>query len=418
MSNTHISAPETAPSGRDKIDWVRSYMPILNAIREEFTRTQPFRGMRIAMSIHLEAKTAYLGALLHAGGAEIHITGCNPLSTPDDVAAALAAEGITVNAHSRAGAPQDARDLRETLACHPDLIIDDGGDFTELLHGDCKPLADRLIGGCVETTTGVHRLRARERAGKLEFPVMDVNDADCKHLFDNRYGTGQSTLDGIMHTTNLAIAGRTVVVAGYGWCGKGFAMRAKGMGAVVIVTEIDPIKALEATMDGFTVLPMHEAAKVGDLFVTLTGCRDVLTRADFEVMKDGALLANSGHFDVEINKHDLEGLAVEVWERKPNIRGYRMQDGRVLNLLADGRLVNLAAGNGHPAEIMDMSFGIQAKSLEYLARTRGTLRPGVHAVPAEIDREVAAIKLAANGIRMDSLTAEQAAYLNTFSYQD
>lgn len=418
MSNTHISAPETAPSGRDKIDWVRSYMPILNAIREEFTRTQPFRGMRIAMSIHLEAKTAYLGEVLHAGGAKIHITGCNPLSTQDDVAAALAAEGFTVNAHYGADAQQYDRDLRETLACHPDLIIDDGGDFTELLHGDCKPLADRLIGGCEETTTGVHRLRARERAGKLEFPVMDVNDADCKHLFDNRYGTGQSTLDGIMHTTNLAIAGRTVVVAGYGWCGKGFAMRAKGMGAVVIVTEIDPIKALEATMDGFTVLPMHEAAKVGDLFVTLTGCRDVLTRADFEVMKDGALLANSGHFDVEINKHDLEGLAVEVWERKPNIRGYRMQDGRVLNLLADGRLVNLAAGNGHPAEIMDMSFGIQAKSLEYLARTRGTLRPGVHAVPAEIDREVAAIKLAANGIRMDSLTAEQAAYLNTFSYQD
>lgn len=418
MSNTHISAPETAPSGRNKIDWVRSYMPILNAIRAEFEGSQPFRGMRIAMSIHLEAKTAYLAEVLHAGGAEIHITGCNPLSTQDDVAAALAAEGFTVNAHYGADGAQYTRDLRETLACHPDLIIDDGGDFTDLLHGDCRHLCDRLIGGCEETTTGVHRLRARDRAGLLNFPVMDVNDADCKHLFDNRYGTGQSTLDGIMHTTNLSVAGRTVVVAGYGWCGKGFAMRAKGMGAAVIVTEIDPIRALEATMDGFTVLPMHEAARHGDLFVTLTGCRDVLTRPDFEVMKDGALLANSGHFDVEINKHDLEALAVEIRERKPNIRGYRMRDGRILNLLADGRLVNLAAGNGHPAEIMDMSFGIQAKSLEYLAFTRGTLKAGVYAVPAEIDRAVAAIKLRANRISIDTLTPQQTEYINAFSYQD
>lgn len=412
MSTTHINAPETAKSGRDKIDWVRSYMPILNAIEKEFRETKPFDGMKIAMSIHLEAKTAYLAEVLMAGGAKVQVTGCNPLSTQDDVAAALAEEGFVVNAHHGASDEQYREDLVRTLDFHPDLLIDDGGDLISLLHGTCREYGDRLIGGCEETTTGIHRLLARERAGLLDYPMMDVNDADCKHLFDNRYGTGQSTLDGIMNATNLIIAGKTVVVAGYGWCGKGFAMRAKGMGAVVVVTEIDPIKALEATMDGFTVLPMREAAKVGDLFVTLTGCRDVLTREHFEVMKDGALLANSGHFDVEINKEDLAALATEIRERKPNIRGYRMADGRMLNLLADGRLVNLAAGNGHPAEIMDMSFGIQAKSLEYLAKTRGTLENKVYAVPAEIDKAVATIKLAAESVQIDVPTPEQTAYLN------
>lgn len=412
MSTTHINAPETAKSGRDKIDWVRSYMPILNAIEKEFRETKPFDGMKIAMSIHLEAKTAYLAEVLMAGGAKVQVTGCNPLSTQDDVAAALAEEGFTVNAHHGASDEQYREDLVRTLDFHPDLLIDDGGDLISLLHGACREYGDNLIGGCEETTTGIHRLLARERAGLLDYPMMDVNDADCKHLFDNRYGTGQSTLDGIMNATNLIIAGKTVVVAGYGWCGKGFAMRAKGMGAVVVVTEIDPIKALEATMDGFTVLPMREAAKVGDLFVTLTGCRDVLTREHFGVMKDGALLANSGHFDVEINKEDLAALATEIRERKPNIRGYRMADGRMLNLLADGRLVNLAAGNGHPAEIMDMSFGIQAKSLEYLAKTRGTLENKVYAVPAEIDKAVATIKLAAESVQIDVLTPEQTAYLN------
>ena len=412
MSTTHINAPETAKSGRDKIDWVRSYMPILNAIEKEFREAKPFDGMKIAMSIHLEAKTAYLAEVLMAGGAKVQVTGCNPLSTQDDVAAALAEEGFVVNAHHGASDEQYREDLVRTLDFHPDLLIDDGGDLISLLHGACREYGDNLIGGCEETTTGIHRLLARERAGLLDYPMMDVNDADCKHLFDNRYGTGQSTLDGIMNATNLIIAGKTVVVAGYGWCGKGFAMRAKGMGAVVVVTEIDPIKALEATMDGFTVLPMREAAKVGDLFVTLTGCRDVLTREHFEVMKDGALLANSGHFDVEINKEDLAALATEIRERKPNIRGYRMADGRILNLLADGRLVNLAAGNGHPAEIMDMSFGIQAKSLEYLAKTRGTLEKKVYAVPAEIDKAVATIKLAAESVQIDVLTPEQTAYLN------
>ncbi len=402
---------QLAPSGADKIEWVRSYMPILNAIRRDFSVSRPFAGMRISMSIHLEAKTAYLAKVLREGGAEVFVTGCNPLSTQDDVAAALAAEGFCVNACHGASAEEYKRDLIATLSCHPDLIIDDGGDFISLLHGECRELGDRLIGGCEETTTGIHRLLARQKAGLLDYPMMDVNDADCKHLFDNRYGTGQSTLDGIMNATNLIVAGKTVVIAGYGWCGKGFAMRAKGMGAVVIVTEIDPIKAMEAVMDGFTVLPMDEAAPLGDLFVTITGCADVIRDRHFAVMKDGALLANSGHFDVEINKRELEALAVRVWERKPNIRGYQMADGRILNLLADGRLVNLAAGNGHPAEIMDMSFGIQAKSLEYLATHRGSLEKRVYAVPAEIDQAVAGIKLSAMGVSIDHLTPEQKDYL-------
>ncbi len=411
MSN--IKDISLAPSGADKIAWVQSYMPILNSIKEEFEKTKPFRGLRISMSIHLEAKTAYLAKVLAAGGAEVHVTGCNPLSTQDDVAAALAAEGFDVHAHHGATAEEYRTDLIATLSCAPHLIIDDGGDFISLLHGECREFGRCLIGGCEETTTGIHRLLSREKAGLLDYTMIDVNDADCKHLFDNRYGTGQSTLDGIMNSTNLIIAGKTVVVAGYGWCGKGLAMRAKGMGAVVVVTEIDPIKAIEAVMDGFTVLPMDEAAKIGDLFVTLTGCSDVLVRRHFESMKDGALLSNSGHFDVEINKNDLSDLAVEIWERKPNIRGYRMKDGRILNLLADGRLVNLAAGNGHPAEIMDMSFAIQARSLAYLAAHGKDLEKRVYAVPAEIDRAVAKIKLSAINVHIDTLTPAQEVYLSS-----
>ena len=400
-----------APSGRDKINWVASYMPILNTIKEDFIKNQPFKGMKISMSIHLEAKTAYLATVLRAGGAEVWVTGCNPLSTQDDVAAALVAEGFEVNAWRGVSEEQYKEHLIKTLSLCPDLMIDDGGDLTHLIHGECREYAKNLIGGCEETTTGIHRLFARERAGLLDYPMIDVNDADCKHLFDNRYGTGQSTLDGIMNSTNLIIAGKVVVIAGYGWCGKGMAMRAKGMGAIVVVTEIDPIKALEATMDGFSVMTMDEAAKIGDLFVTLTGCKDVIRREHLEVMKDGALLSNSGHFDVEIDKVALADMAVEQWQRKPNIRGYRMPDGRILNLLAEGRLVNLAAGNGHPAEIMDMSFAIQAKGLEYLAKNRGKLENKVYAVPAEVDREVAEIKLRANGITIDVLSEEQKAYL-------
>jgi len=401
-----------APSGADKIAWVASYMPILNSIKAEFERTQPFKGKRIAMSIHLEAKTAYLAKILRAGGAEVWVTGCNPLSTQDDVAAALAAEGFEVNARHGVSDAEYVEHLKKTLSCVPDLMIDDGGDLISLLHGECRAFGRNLIGGCEETTTGIHRLLSRERAGLLDYTMIDVNDADCKHLFDNRYGTGQSTLDGIMNSTNLILAGKTVVVAGYGWCGKGVAMRAKGMGAVVVVTEIDPVKAIEAVMDGFTVLPMDEAAKLGDLFITLTGCRDVIRREHFEVMKDGVLLSNSGHFDVEIDKAAIKALSVEDWERKPNIHGYRMADGRILNLLAEGRLVNLAAGNGHPAEIMDMSFGIQAKSLEFLSRNAGKLEKRVYAVPAEIDQAVARIKLDALCVAIDSLSDAQKAYLN------
>lgn len=400
-----------APSGHDKINWVASYMPILNTIKADFEKNKPFAGLKISMSIHLEAKTAYLAKVLKAGGAEVWVTGCNPLSTQDDVAAALVDEGFEVNAWRGVSEEQYKQHLITTLSLCPDLMIDDGGDLTHLIHGECRDYAKNLIGGCEETTTGIHRLFARERAGLLDYPMIDVNDADCKHLFDNRYGTGQSTLDGIMNSTNLIIAGKTVVIAGYGWCGKGMAMRAKGMGAVVVVTEIDPIKALEATMDGFSVMPMDEAARIGDLFVTLTGCKDVIRREHLEVMKDGALLSNSGHFDVEIDKIALSDMAVEEWDRKPNIRGYKMSDGRILNLLAEGRLVNLAAGNGHPAEIMDMSFAIQAKGLEYLAKNRGKLENRVYAVPAEIDREVAEIKLRSNGINIDYLSDDQKAYL-------
>lgn len=400
-----------APSGRDKINWVASYMPVLNLIRKDFEKNKPFAGKKIAMSIHLEAKTAYLALTLRAGGAEVHITGCNPLSTQDDVAAALAAEGLEVNAWRGTDEETYKKHLIATLACCPDLMIDDGGDLTSLLHGECREYGKNLIGGAEETTTGIHRLFARQAQGALDYTMIDVNDADCKHLFDNRYGTGQSTLDGIMNTTNLVIAGKTVVVAGYGWCGKGIAMRAKGMGAVVVVTEIDPVKAIEAVMDGFRVMKMDDAARLGDLFITVTGCRDVITKEHFKVMKDGALLANSGHFDVEINKLHLAELADEIFERKPNITGYRMKDGRILNLLAEGRLVNLAAGNGHPAEIMDMSFAIQARSLEYLAKHEGELEHKVYAVPREIDEDVAYLKIKAVGGALDVLTEEQKKYL-------
>lgn len=412
MSN--IKDISLAESGAKKIAWVASYMPILNEIRREFERTRPFEGLRISMSIHMEAKTAYLAQVLALGGASVCAAGCNPLSTQDDVAAALSlTDGVEVFArHGVSDAEYNAL-LVEALEHRPHLIIDDGGDFTNLLCGERRDLAGELIGGAEETTTGIHRLIARHRANELYFPMIDVNDADCKHLFDNRYGTGQSTLDGIMNTTNLIIAGKCVVIAGYGWCGRGCASRARGMGARVIVTEIDPVKAIEAVMDGFDVMPMDEAARHGDLFITLTGCRDVIRREHFEVMKDGALMANSGHFDVEIDKTALSGMACEVWERKPNITGYRMADGRVLNLLAEGRLVNLAAGNGHPAEIMDMSFALQALSMAHLAEKRN-LAPGVYPVPKELDARVAQLKLASMGKAIDTLSEEQRAYLAGF----
>ena len=413
MSN--IKDIKLAKSGHDKINWVKSYMPILNQINKEFSETKPFAGKRIAMSIHLEAKTAYLAMTLAAGGAEVSVTGCNPLSTQDDVAAALAELGFEVNAWRGVTDSEYEEHLKKTLSCCPDVMIDDGGDLTQLLHGECREYGRNLIGGCEETTTGIHRLFARQAAGALDYTMIDVNDADCKHLFDNRYGTGQSTLDGIMNPTNLIIAGKTVVVSGYGWCGKGVAMRAKGMGANVIVTEIDPVKGIEAVMDGFRVMSMNEACALGDLFITVTGCRDVIRAEHFDKMKDGVLLANSGHFDVEIDKQALAAKAVEVWERKPNITGYRMPDGRILNLMAEGRLVNLAAGNGHPAEIMDMSFAIQAKSLEYLVKHQGQLEKKVYQVPREIDAEVASIKLASLGATLDVLSDAQREYLKSYN---
>ncbi len=400
-----------AASGRDKIDWVRSYTQLLNRIKGDFERTQPFKGLRIATSVHLEAKTAYLAYVLRAGGGELFVTGCNPLSTQDDVAEALRADGFHVFARHGVSMDEYYEHLQQTLSCHPHLIIDDGGDFTQLLHGSFREYADCIIGGCEETTTGILRLRACQEEGTLDYPMMAVNDGDCKHLFDNRYGTGQSTMTAIMAVTNLSIASRVVVVAGYGWCGKGVAMRARGMGARVIVTEVDPVKAIEAAMDGFQVLPMEEAAALGDLFVTLTGCRDVIRREHFLKMKDGALLANSGHFDVEISIPDLRDISVKEWQRKPDITGYQLADGRIINLLAEGRLVNLAAGMGHPAEIMDMSFALQAKCLEYLALHGRELKNRLYPVPREIDQEVARMKLEALGLSIDTLTSKQERYL-------
>ena len=397
-------------TGYEKIAWIKSYMPVLNLIEKDFIEKKPFAGKKISMSIHLEAKTAYLAHVLRAGGAEVFVTGCNPLSTRDDIAASLVKDGFEVSAVYGASIHEYEEHLISTLSCCPDLMIDDGGDFVNLLIGEKKDFARNLIGGCEETTTGINRLKLLQKSGKLSFPMINVNDADCKHLFDNRYGTGQSTFDGIMHTTNLIIAGQTVVVAGYGWCGKGIAMRAKGMGAIVIVTEIDHVKAIEARMDGFTVMPMAEAARHGDLFITVTSCCDVITKGHFEVMKNGAIMCNSGHFDMEIDKKSLSAISVETTERKENITGYKMPDGRILNLLAEGRLVNLAAGNGHPAEIMDMSFAIQAKSLEYLAKN-DKLKPGLYQVPYDIDQKIAALKLASMGAEIDVLTAEQKKYM-------
>ena len=385
-------------------------MPILAQIESDFAKTRPLEGVRVAISVHLEAKTARLAYVIRAAGAEVSVTGCNVLSTQDDVAAALAADGFAVNGWHGASEEEYKQQLINTLEIKPHVIIDDGGDLLSLL--DERPdLGEFLWGGCEETTTGIVRIRARERDGTLKFPMIAVNDANCKYLFDNRYGTGQSVWDGINRTTNLIVAGKTVVVAGYGWCGKGIAMRAKGQGAKVVVTEIDPIKAIEAHMDGFDVAPMLDAAAVGDIFITATGCKDVIRREHFKVMKSGAILCNAGHFDVEISKPDLGTDSVDI---KPNIRLHKIgeNDDKELCLLADGRLVNLAAGDGHPAEIMDMSFAIQALSVAYVAENREKLEPKMYNVPREIDEYVARLKLSAMGIGIDSLTSEQRKYLD------
>ena len=401
-----------AESGRRKIRWVRDFMPALGRIEERFAREQPFAGLRIAVSVHLEAKTANLGYVLQKGGAQVRLTGSNPLSTQDDVAAGLASMGVETFGVHGASAQEYERHLIETLKVRPHLIVDDGGDLVHLLGGKCAQLGENLIGGCEETTTGILRLRAREREGILPCPMMAVNDARAKHYYDNKYGTGQSVWDAIMHTTNLVVAGKTVVVAGYGWCGKGVAMRAKGMGADVVVCEVDPFKALDATMNGFRVMPMDEAARCGDVFFTVTGCKDVITPRHFAVMKHNALLTNAGHFDCEVDVAGLAAMAVGREVRRENIEGYTLPDGRVLNVLGEGRLVNLAAGNGHPAEILDMSFAVQALALEWLVRHRQELERKVYQVPDEIDEEIGRVKLAALGLAIDALTPEQQAYLN------
>ena len=401
-----------APSGENKIEWVRRNCPLLRSLEEDFSKTKPFSGKRIALSIHLEAKTAYLCKVLAAGGAEMYVTGSNPLSTQDDVAAALVKAGLNVYAWYGATEKEYSAHIRETLSHHANIIIDDGGDLVHMLHTELQDELPYVIGGCEETTTGIVRLIAMNNAGKLRFPMVKVNNADCKHLFDNRYGTGQSVWDGINRTTNLIVAGKNVVVAGYGWCGKGVAMRAKGLGAQVYVREIDPIKAIEAYMDGFTVLPMNEAAKVGDFFVTVTGCAGVITEKDFLVMKEGAILCNAGHFDVEVDMKRLREIATESREMRHNIIGYTLPNGRHVYVIAEGRLVNLAASDGHPAEIMDMSFAIQALSAKYLVENEGKLSELLIDVPREVDLEVANRKLRFLGIEIDHLTPEQQDYLN------
>ncbi len=401
-----------AENGRKKIQWVRDFMPALSGIEARFEKEKPFAGLRIAVSVHLEAKTANLGYVLSKGGAEVRLTGSNVLSTQDDVAAGLASMGVETFGIHGVSAEVYEQHLIETLKFKPHLVVDDGGDLIHLLGGKCADMGENLIGGCEETTTGILRLKAREREGILPCAMMAVNDAKAKHYYDNKYGTGQSVWDAIMHTTNLIVAGKTVVVAGYGWCGKGVAMRAAGMGADVIITEVDPFKALDATMQGFRVMPMSEAAKIGDIFVTVTGCKDVITPEHFAVMKNNAFLTNAGHFDCEVDVAGLAKMAVKKEIRRDNIEGYTLSDGRVLNVIGEGRLVNLAAGNGHPAEIMDMSFAVQALALEWLVKNQGSLEKKVYQVPAEIDDEIGRVKLAAMGLTIDTLTDEQIAYLN------
>ena len=403
------------PSGQQKIDWVKAHMPVLRSIEKDFIETKPFKDLKVALSIHLEAKTAYLCTVLAAGGAEMYVTGSNPLSTQDDVAAALAHNGLNVFAWYNATSEEYMAHLREVIKVGPDVIIDDGGDLVNLIHNEYPELLPKVMGGCEETTTGIIRLVSMHKDGELKFPMIAVNNAKCKYLFDNRYGTGQSVWDGINRTTNLIVAGKTVVVAGYGWCGKGVAMRAKGLNAQVVITEIDPIKAMEARMDGFDVMEMTEAAKIGDFFVTVTGCKDVITKKAFENMKDGAICCNAGHFNVEINIPDLEELAVEIKPQRNNIMGYTLANGNTISIIAEGRLVNLAAGDGHPAEIMDMSFSIQALCAEYIVGNHDKLEAGVIDVPEEIDRKVALRKLNSWGTQIDVLSPEQEKYINSWN---
>lgn len=407
--------PALAPDGRQKIDWVRAHMPVLNEIRREFEATKPFAGRRVAISLHLEAKTAYLCQVMQAGGAEVYACASNPLSTQDDVCAALAESGVTVHAWHGATADEYFAHINRVLDARPQLLHDDGGDLVSTLHSTRTEVAAGVIAGSEETTTGVIRLRAMERDGVLRFPMLSVNDALMKHLFDNRFGTGQAAWDGIIRTTNLTVAGSVVVVGGYGMCGRGVAARAKGLGARrVIVTEVNPVRANEALMEGFEVMPMREAVRYADFLVTVTGCAGIVRQEHFHAMKDGCVMANAGHFDAEIDKADLNRLTGGPQPVRKNIEAYRFLDGRQLYLLGEGRLVNLACADGHPTEIMDTSFAVLALTLQHAAAHAGTLPVKVIDVSAEIDRRVAEARLRSIGVSIDALTPEQERYLSSW----
>lgn len=405
-----------APQGKKKIEWVQRHMPVLEHIKKKFTEEKPFEGITIGSCLHLEPKTINLGLTLQAGGAEVAMTGCNPLSTQDDATAAGAAMGLHMYGWREETTEEYYHTINQVLDHKPDILIDDGADMIFLVHRERRELVSKIRGACEETTTGIHRLKAMHKDKALEFPVMAVNDAYTKYLFDNRYGTGQSTFDSIMGSTNILIAGKTIMVCGYGWCGRGIAMRAQGLGANVIVTEIDPIRALEARMDGYRVMKVKEAVKHADLLITATGNVDVVSGDNFKVMKDGCIMANSGHFNVEINQKDLEEMSTAINNLKPDIDEYVMPDGRKLYLLAEGRLVNLAGerGQGHPAEIMDLSFAMQALSAKYLLDN--DLEVGVYKTLDETDRYVAELKLKAMGIEIDGLTPQQKEYLEGWEH--
>lgn len=415
MEKYDIRDLNLAEGGRRRIEWAKREMPVLALIRQRFARQKPLQGLRIAACLHVTTETANLMDTLHAGGAEVVLTASNPLSTQDDVAAALVSHfEIPVFAIKGEDHATYYKHIDTALDHRPHITMDDGADLVSTMHKSRRELLENMLGGTEETTTGVIRLRAMAADGALGFPVIAVNDAMTKHFFDNRYGTGQSTIDGIVRATNILLAGKTFVIAGYGWCGRGLAMRARGMGANVIVTEVDPLPALEAVMDGYRVMPMDEAAPIGDIFVTVTGDINVIDRRHFERMKDGAIVANSGHFNVEINIPALEEMAVEKRLVRPFVEQYVFKDGRCIHLLGEGRLINLAAAEGHPASVMDMSFANQALSLEYIARYGKELEKRVYAVPEAIDRQIAQLKLEAMGVRIDTLTEEQRRYLSSW----
>ncbi len=413
----HVKDISLADLGKNRIEWAERDMPVLRSIRERFSKEKPFRGIRISACLHVTTETANLAITLKEGGAEVYLTASNPLSTQDDVAAALVRYfDIPVFAIKGEDTETYYMHLREVISREPQIVIDDGADLISTLHKEYPSLADKVLGGMEETTTGVIRLKAMAKQRVLKFPIIAVNDAHTKHMFDNRYGTGQSTIDAIMRATNRLIAGSYFVVAGYGWCGKGVAQRARGMGATVIVCEVDPIKALEAKMDGFLVMPMVEACKLGDFFVTVTGNTSVIRREHFQVMKDGAIVSNAGHFNVEIDIEALEELSVSKREIRPFVEEYTLKDGRRIYLLAQGRLVNLASAEGHPASVMDMSFANQALSAEYILKNHKTLERDVYKVPDEIDKTVATLRLKSMGVEIDNLTEEQVKYLSSWEF--